>query len=359
MTSDILRDIVVVELASVLAGPAVGMFFAELGAEVIKIENKRSGGDVTRQWKLPSEDPDDPESAYYKSANWGKQVMMLDLTADGDRKILVPLLERADIVVCNFKHGSAARLQLDYESVRKINSGIIYANLTAFGKYGDRPGYDVLMQAETGYLSMTGESGRPPSKLPVALIDILAAHQLKEALLIALYKRAGSGTGAEISVNLAQSSVASLANQASGFLNTGVVPQQMGSLHPNICPYGEIFRTSDAVDIILAVGNDDQFRMLCRIMGNETLADEQRFANNSERVRNRHELQGALAELFSNSVADDVLKEFEIEGVPAGRIKDLESVFTEDYARDMILNYEDGSACVRTSAFEINFSNPA
>ena len=178
-----LKDIKVVELASVLAGPAVGAFFSELGAKVIKIENKTTGGDLTRRWKLQQEPADRPIAAYYFCVNIGKEKRLLDLRTEKDRSEVYDLIREADIVVSNFKKSSVQKLGMGYEHLKAINPSIIYAQLSAFGPDSTRPAFDVVLQAETGFLYMTGEQGRGPVKMPVALIDLLAAHQLKEGIL--------------------------------------------------------------------------------------------------------------------------------------------------------------------------------
>ena len=177
------KDLLVVELASVLAGPLVGSFFSELGARVIKIENPGTGGDITRKWKLSQEDPETPVSAYYASANYNKQIEYLNISDSADHEELLELVKIADLVIVNYKVDSAQRLGVDYESLKRVNENIIYASITGYGYENKRPAFDMVLQAECGLLSMTGEADRAPSKVPVAIIDILAAHHLKQAIL--------------------------------------------------------------------------------------------------------------------------------------------------------------------------------
>jgi crotonobetainyl-CoA:carnitine CoA-transferase CaiB-like acyl-CoA transferase len=346
------KDLKIVELSSVLAGPAVGMFFAELGAEVIKIENKSTNGDVTRNWKLPSEQNSDT-SAYYKSVNWGKQSMMLDLSDPKDNALVLEMITQADIVLANFKRGSAKNFGLDYESINAIQPTIIYANLTAYGEQSDGVGFDVLLQAETGFLYMNGEADGPPVKMPVALIDLLAAHQLKEAILIALIDRYQNNRSSFISVSLAKSAVASLANQAANYLNEGFIPQRMGSQHPNICPYGDIFETQDGKAILLAVGTEQHFQVLCKILQLPELAIHPKFATNANRVVHRKEMIVLLQNAFKNFKQVDLLNQFTEQKVPAGVINDMQAVFELPYAKEMILEDVVGNKCVKTIAFEI------
>ena len=182
------------ELASVLAGPSVGQFFAELGAEVIKIENPATGGDVTRSWKSAGEDTDD-RSAYFCSCNWGKKSVLIDLGDAGHRQKFYKLVETADIVIASYKPGDAEKLKVDYDSLSKINPRLVYGQITGYGLSDDRVGYDAVIQAESGFMDMNGYPQSDPLKLPVALIDVLAAHQLKEALLVALLNREKTGSG--------------------------------------------------------------------------------------------------------------------------------------------------------------------
>src|ERR1041384_6818530 len=214
------KDLKVIELASVLAGPAVGMFFAELGADVLKIENPKNGGDITRQWKNASEKPGDL-SAYYASVNWGKSSVSLDISDEKGRRQLFAWLQNADVLIMNFKAGDAEKLGLDFPSLSARFPKLICGYLTGYGENDPRPAFDLVMQAETGFMSMNGTPESGPLKMPVAIIDIMAAHQLKEGLLTALFLRERSGKGSCVKVSLFDAAIASLANQASNFLMTG------------------------------------------------------------------------------------------------------------------------------------------
>ncbi len=328
----------IVEFASVLAGPAVGMFFAELGAEVIKIENKTAGGDVTRGWKLPSEDPASPVSAYWASVNWGKNHLLLDLNEAQDLRLALDHALAADVVISNFKPSSARRLGVDAESLRRQNPRLIYAQLHSFADPEDEsPAFDVVLQAEAGFLHMTGNPDAPPAKMPVALIDLLAAHQLKEGILLALLHRERSGEGCVVSTSLLESALASLANQATNWLMGGHVPQRMGTRHPNIAPYGDIFTCADGTPLLLAVGTERQFRHLCRVLGLEALADDPDFQNNRARVQHREQLNARLAGVFAARDSDELMAAFKANGVPAARIRDMRAVFDMPEARAMVL----------------------
>ncbi len=351
------NNLKVIELASVLAGPAVGMFFAELGAEVIKVENSRTGGDTTRHWKLPQEDKDSPTSAYFHSVNWHKRHIFMDLTKAEDRAQLIDLVKNADVVIANFKPGSAEKLGLDCRSLRDCNPRLIYASISAYGEDDLRPGFDVAIQAETGWMFMNGEPGGPPVKMPVALMDILAAHQLKEGILVALLQRERTGEGSEVTVSLFDAGVASLANQAANWLNVAHLPQRMGSQHPNIAPYGEIFYTNDNKPIILATGTEKQFRELCEILSVPEIAEDERFKTNTLRLSNRAVLNEKLMPAFQKMTAEKILERCHELQVPVAPIRNLEEVFEIPAAKNLILEepLPDGgvSRRVRTAVFEI------
>ena len=352
-----MQHLKIVELASVLAGPAVGMFFAELGAEVIKIEHKATGGDMTRKWRLPNEPRDTPYSAYYASINYGKTPLLLDLYDRTDQQIAFEYLRDADVVISNFKASSAREMGMDAATIHGYNPRAIYAQLNAFDDDPDRPAFDVVLQAEAGFLYMNGEPNRPPVKMPVALIDILAAHQLKEGILVALLQRERTGKGCIVTTSLLRAAVASLANQAANWLMCGHIPQPIGTKHPNIAPYGDVFACADNRDIVLAVGTDRQFQSLCDAIGLPELAQNVLFSTNPSRVENRSDLNAALQTAIMGFDRDNLLSSLVTQRVPAGSIRDMREVFEQPAAQQMILNYTlpDGTAatCVRTVAFDI------
>lgn len=357
MQSQSFAGLRVIELASVLAGPAAGMFFAELGAQVIKIENKRTGGDVTRQWKLPSEDALAPFSAYWCSVNWGKEIRLCDLTDPTDRSEVLRLIDEADVVISNFPEQAARRLGVSPEELRARNPRLIVGTVTGFPDGDPRPAYDVVLQAESGFLSMNGEPERPPVKMPVALIDLLAAHQLKEGLLVALLQRQRTGKGCTVSVSLFEAAVASLANQATNWLMAAHLPKRLGSLHPNIAPYGEMFTCADGVSIVLAIGNDRQFERLCEVLDLPELSKDQRYVINTARVSNRQTLFEILAQRLSQLPGTPLLEELVRAGVPAGRIRNMAEVFELPSTQNLIL--EDSLPCgakgrrVKTVVFQV------
>lgn len=355
--NDLFKDLIIIELASVLAGPSVGMFFAELGAKVIKIENATTGGDVTRKWRLPTENPNASQSAYYSSINWNKKVVFADLTKETDQIRIHHLIKTADIVISNFNKKSAQKLKMDYETLKTLNPKLIFAQLTAFGENDDTPAFDVVLQAEAGFLFMNGEPDREPVKMPVALIDLLAAHQLKEGILVALWKRERTDEGAYITASLVESAIASLANQATNWLMGNHIPQRMGTMHPNIAPYGDVFYTSDNKPIVLAVGTERQFKNLCIVLNLLELVDNELFKTNAARVQNRKKLKTVLAKAIKKYERREILRLLKSKKVPVGSIRNMEEVFELEVAQQMILRetLADGTITerVRTVVFEI------
>jgi len=352
---EIFSDLKIIDLSTVLAGPSVTTFFAELGAKVIKIENKRIP-DVTRSWKLPSEDPESTVSAYFSSVNYLKQYLQLDLRDESDHQYFLELIKDADILVSNFKMGDEEKLDVTDAVLRKTNPGLIIGKISGFGSNSDRVAYDLILQAETGFMSMNGTPESGPVKMPVALIDVLAGHQLKEGLLVALLHRQNNQKGPTIEVSLYDAAVCSLMNQASNYLMAGHIPQRIGSLHPNIAPYGELFKTNDNAHITLAIGSDLHFSKLCATLGIKEIADDVRFKSNADRVRNRKELFVLLENAIHNWAASDLLELLFKQHVPAGRIKDLKEVFEDNAARELICEEQmDGKVTKRVSslAFKI------
>lgn len=320
------RDLVVIELASVLAGPSVGRFFAEHSARVIKIENPTQGGDVTRSWRNRNEQPDGI-SAYYASVNQGKEVVMLNLKLEEDRQKLWLLLEKADIFLTNFRFGEDQKLGVDLRMVRQRFPKIIVGQIDAFDSRSSRPAYDLVLQAESGYLSMSGTTSGELVKMPVAFIDILAGHQLKAGILMALMHRSKTDEGCLTRVSLMDVAVSSLMNQATNYLMTEWVPEPLGTLHPNICPYGEFFDCSDGGRLILAVGNNKQFESMLEVLAVDERFALDRYSTNQLRVMHRDELWDALKPYFKKKPRSYWLQQFALTGVPAGAIHSLREVF--------------------------------
>lgn len=333
-----LKGVKVLELAAVLAGPSVGTFFAELGAEVIKVENARTGGDVTRSWKLPSEPPEQQHSAYFCSVNWGKQHIMLDLRSDRDLAEVLRLAAAADVIIANYKPGDDVKLGVDYASMRAINPDIIYGAISGYGDNSPRAAFDVVLQAEAGFMSINGFADRPPLKFPLAIIDMLAAHQLKQGLLLALYHRERTGQGCHVTASLFDAAVSALGNYATNWLMGGVEAGRCGGTHPNICPYGDIITCREGGMIVLAAGTEHQFEVLCGILGMPNLPKDERFSTVRQRVVNRDALMERLQEGAVAFDRDGLLEHLHRNSVPAGAIRTISELFSLPEAQDMLLH---------------------
>jgi len=325
----------VIDLSTVLAGPSVATFFAELGAEVLKIENT-SIPDVTRSWKLPIEDKNSIVSAYFSSINYKKKYIQLNLKDKADYQTFCELITDADILISNFKKGDEAKLNIEDATLRGINPKLIIGKINGFGSKSDRVAYDLILQAETGFMSMNGTENSGPVKMPVAFIDVLAGHQLKEGLLLALLHREKIGIAKSVTVSLYDAAVCSLVNQASNYLMRNQIPQRIGSLHPNIAPYGETFTTKEGDLITFAIGNDVHFMKLCSFLNLPDIPTDIRFVTNAMRVKNRTELQTILQEKIIDFPTEVILDKMLAENVPAGKIKNLEEVFSNADAQNLI-----------------------
>jgi len=350
-----LEGIKVLELASVLAGPSVGMFFAELGATVYKIENITTQGDVTRKWKLPAEDPETDISGYFSCVNWGKQSFAVDLCKQEGLGIIYQLAAQCDIVLVSYKPGDAEKLRVDYPTLVKLNEKLIYAHITGYGLQNPRAGFDAIIQAESGFTYMNGEPDGPPTKMPVALMDILAAHHLKEAILLALFNRERTGRGQYIEASLFRAGISSLANQATNWLVGKAIPQRMGSDHPNIVPYGTIFKTSDGKEIVLAAGTDKQYHELITLLGRPDLAKDCKFEKNHGRVIHKEEINAIIQSQIISYTRDEILALLDEKRIPAGGVFNMQEVFEVPEAQPMVLegSYGEGTTIkgVRSIAF--------
>ncbi len=324
--SKYLSDLKVIELAGVLAGPSVGMFLAELGAQVIKIEHPTNGGDITRTWRLSSETPDKSISAYYASVNYGKNIVRKDLSKASDQAWLHNEVANSDIVISNFKHNSAKRFNVTFDDLKAINSKLIFAHLSGYGENDTRPAFDVVLQAEAGFISMTGTNTKNLAKLPVALIDQTAGHLMKEAILLALIRRPAIDEAQKISVNLFDAALSMLSNQATNYLMESHTPKPMGTYHPNIAPYGDVFETKDGNHVIIAIGSESQFSHLCEILSMEYLIESHKFSTNPSRVNHREELHQLLADRFAKLYSIDFLKLCKAKSVPAGNVNTVKQV---------------------------------
>ena len=338
----------VLDFSRILAGPWAAQTMADLGAEVIKIERPGTGDD-TRLWGPPfivAEDGREiPDAAYFHCANRGKKSLTLDLASEKGQEIVRRLAATSDILVENYKRGGLARYRLDYESLRAVNPGLVYCSITGFGQtgpYADRAGYDFLIQAMGGLMSITGERddlpGGGPQKVGVAVTDVLTGLYTAIAALAAVREREKTGEGKHIDMALFDVAVASTANQAMNYLVTGEAPGRMGNGHPNVVPY-QSFATSDG-HVVVAVGNDSQFVRFCEAGGRPDLAGDERFRTNAGRVEHRDALIPALAEMMLARTQDEWIAALEAVGVPCGPINDLRRIFADPQAEARGLRME-------------------
>ena len=333
-----LTGLKVLDLSRVLAGPWAGQMLADLGADVVKVERPEVGDD-TRAWGPPylrdADGRDTSEAAYFLSANRNKRSITIDFTqAEGQQQVR-ELVAEADVLIENFKVGGLAAYGLDYASLQQLNPRLIYCSITGFGQtgpYAKRAGYDFMIQAMGGLMSVTGkaagEEGAGPVKVGVALTDILTGLYASNAVLAALAERERSGQGQYIDLALLDVQVACLGNQALNYLTTGVPPQRLGNAHPNIVPYQD-FPTADG-DFILTVGNDGQFRRFCDVAGHREWASDARFASNAQRVAHRAELIPLIRQATVFRTTAEWIIALERAGVPCGPINDLAQVFADE-----------------------------
>ena len=322
----------VVELARVLAGPWCGQLLADLGADVVKVE-RPGAGDDTRAWGPPfvtDADGTNLGAAYYHSCNRGKRSVAVDIATTAGQAEVRALIGGADVVIENYKVGGLAKYGLDPATLRAAFPRLIVCSITGFGQtgpYAHRAGYDFIVQAMSGFMSLTGEPDGPPQKAGIAYADIFTGMYATVGILAALRRRDVTGVGAHVDMALLDSQVAVLANQAANYLASGVSPRRMGNGHANVVPY-QAFATADG-QLVVAVGNDGQYRKLCMILGEPQWADDPRFANNAARLANRAELIPLLAAKIAGWDAQPLSRALEAEGVPAGPINDLAGVFAD------------------------------
>jgi crotonobetainyl-CoA:carnitine CoA-transferase CaiB-like acyl-CoA transferase len=323
MSAGALDGLLVADFSRVLAGPLATMTLGDLGADVVKVERPGTGDD-TRAWGPPFVDEG---STYYLGLNRNKRSVVLDLADDADRELARRLALRADVLVESFRPGLMARWGLDHGSLAAENPGLVYCSVTAFGsEAGARlPGYDLLLQAMSGLMSVTGEPDGRPLKVGAALIDMVCGLHATIGVLAALQARAATGTGQRVEVSLMQSGLASLLNQASAHLLAGVVPGPLGNRHPSIAPY-ETFEAANG-SFALAVGNDMIFARLCDAIGKPDLARDERFTTNARRLEGVDELGEILSAAFASDTAEAWVQRLTEAGVPAGPINDIPSAF--------------------------------
>jgi crotonobetainyl-CoA:carnitine CoA-transferase CaiB-like acyl-CoA transferase len=318
-----LDGVLVADFSRILAGPFAAMTLGDLGAEVIKVE--RPSGDDTRSWGPPW--APDGTSTYYQAVNRNKRSIVLDLGDERDRELAARLIERSDVLIENFRPGTLERFGLGEETTRAANPRLVSCSLTGFGSGAGAalPGYDLMVQAVGGLMSVTGQPQGPPTKVGVALVDVIAGLFATVAILAALAERERSGIGQRAEISLLGSLLSALVNQASGFLGAGVIPARMGNRHPSIAPY-ESFAAADG-EIVVAVGNDRQFLSLCRELGCAALATDVRFATNAARVEHHADLAAALEPLIGARPGAQLAQTLSAAGVPCGPVNDIGGAF--------------------------------
>ncbi|WP_347313561.1 CaiB/BaiF CoA transferase family protein [Defluviimonas sp. SAOS-178_SWC] len=324
-----LAGLKVVELARILAGPWAGQTLADLGAEVIKVEAPE--GDDTRRWGPPFiEREGDRSAAYFHSCNRGKKSVTADFRTEEGQAFVRDLVKDADILIENFKVGGLAKYGLDYQSLRKVNPRLIYCSITGFGQtgpYAHRAGYDYIIQGMSGLMSVTGEPNGQPQKVGVAVTDIFTGVYATTAILAAVHQRGVTGEGQHVDMALFDVATSVMANQAMNYLASGIAPMRMGNAHPNIVPYS-VFDCADGW-IIIATGNDGQYRRLCMVLGLEALAEAPDYLTNADRIANRAALAETITSKTRTWSKSDLLAACEAEGVPAGPINDMGEVFAD------------------------------
>jgi crotonobetainyl-CoA:carnitine CoA-transferase CaiB-like acyl-CoA transferase len=344
--SEPLAGLRVVDFSRVLAGPLVAMTLGDLGADVIKVESPL--GDDTRRWKPPQDAQG--RASYHHTANRNKRSVALDLKDAREVELARRLCERADVVVSNFLPGTLQRFGLDYERIAAVNPGVVHCEISGFGEGAGAalPGYDPLVQALSGLMSVTGPEGTP-SKTGVAVTDVVAALYATIAVLAALYARRDTGRGQRVTIDLLHASLALLANQSTGYLASGDVPLALGNVHPSIEPFAT-YRAADG-ELMICAGNDAQFRRLCRVVA---LEDDGRFATNELRVANRDELRARLEAALSAGPRADWAQQLAAAGVPAGPVQTIDDAFSLAGALGLaVIDETDG---VRTVAFPAHLS---
>jgi len=349
-----LAGLLVADFSRVLAGPYCTMLLGDLGADVIKVESP--GGDDTRRWVPPV--TKDGVSTYFLAINRNKRSVALDLREKDQLVLARELARRADILVQNFKPGGLARFGLDYDSVRGANPAIIYASISGFGSAGgkDLPGYDLMVQAMSGLMSLTGDPDGPPYRAGISMFDVMAGLHTAIAILAALHHRSATGEGQHIEASLLASALSGMVNQTSAYVTGGVVPFRMGNSHPSLTPY-EPLPTADKA-LIVTAGNDAQFRKLCEVIGAPELADDPRFAANEGRTANRDELRPLLAERLATRTAAEWFDDLIAAGVPAGPINTVDAGvrFARDIGLQPVVTAGDGKAAMPTVRHPIAYS---
>ena len=348
-----LDGVLVADFSRILAGPYATMLLADMGADVIKVEGPR--GDDTRTWMPPVREG---VSTYYLGINRGKRSIALDLRDDEDAEAARELARRADVLIENFKPGGLDRFGLGYQEVQKGNPGVVYASITGFGTGAGRdvPGYDLMVQAISGLMSLTGDPDGPPYRAGISVFDVMAGNHAVIGILAALRHRDATGHGQHVEVNLLSSALTGLVNHSSAYAAGGVVPFRMGNAHPSVFPY-EPLPTKDN-DLIVSAANDGQFRKLCEVLGIPEVADDPRFVANADRTANREELRPVLVERLRTRGAVEWFDLLVAAGVPCGPINTIDGGFAmaERFELEPIVTVGEGDRAVPTTRHPIRFS---
>ena len=330
-----LSGLLVADFSRILAGPYATMLLADLGARVIKVEGP--GGDDTRTWMPPTRDG---VSTYYLGINRNKRSIALDLKDPADQEAARELARRADVMIENFRPGGLARFGLDYDTVASVNPKIVYASISGFGPGAGAglPGYDLMVQAISGLMSLTGDPDGPPYRAGISVFDVMAGMHASIGILSALHHRSSAGRGQHVEVNLLSSALSGLVNHSSGYVAGGTVPFRMGNAHPSLFPY-EPLPTADG-ELIVIAGNDGQFRKLCQVLDLPGLPDDPRFGRNQDRTANREELRPILVERLSKRGKDEWFRELLAAGVPCAPINTIDGgvAFAEELGLDPVVD---------------------
>ncbi|WP_226353411.1 MULTISPECIES: CaiB/BaiF CoA-transferase family protein [unclassified Pseudonocardia] len=348
-----LEGILVADFSRILAGPYATMLLADMGADVVKVEGP--AGDDTRTWMPPERDG---ESTYYLGINRGKRSIALDLRDETDLAAARELARRADVVIENLRPGGMTRFGLDFDAVAATNPGVVYASISGFGSGAGAhvPGYDLMVQAMSGLMSLTGDPDGPPYRAGISVFDVMAGNHAAIGILAALRHRDRTGTGQHVEVNLLSSALTGLVNHSSAWVAGDTVPYRMGNAHPSVFPY-EPMPTADD-DLIVAAGNDAQFRKLCVVLGVGDLADDPRFARNADRTVYREALRPLLEERLATRGAVEWFELLTEAGVPSGPIQTIDGGFAmaERFGLDPVVTVGEGERAVPTTRHPVRFS---
>ena len=348
-----LAGLLVADFSRVLAGPYASMLLADMGAEVVKVEGP--SGDETRTWMPPVRDD---VSTYYLGINRNKRSIVLDLEDADDAAAAQELAARADIVLENFKPGGLARFGLDYDTVAAANPGVVYASISGFGsgRGAALPGYDLIVQALAGLMSLTGDPDGPPYRAGISVFDVMTGLHAMVGVLAALQHRSRTGEGQHVEVNLMSSALSGLVNHSSAVVAAGVTPMRMGNSHPSLFPY-DALPAADG-DLIVTAGNDRQFRKLCEVLGVPDLVDDPRFRHNQDRTENRDELRPLLVERLATRTKMEWFRDLIAAGVPAGAINTVNEgvAFADELGLQPVVEVGDGESAVPSIRNPISFS---